>query len=58
MCALSFIRDSLMNVEALAFGAEIFRIESSSWKIFIFDGYELYLLVFSDNFGLDDDFSL
>jgi hypothetical protein len=47
-----------MNVEALAFGAEIFRIESSSWKIFIFDGYELYLLVFSDNFGLDDDFSL
>jgi hypothetical protein len=33
MCALSFTKVSLMNVAALAFGAEIFRIESSSWKI-------------------------
>ena len=31
MCALSFLKVSLMNVAAFAFGA--FRIESSSWKI-------------------------
>ena len=33
MCALSFTKVSLMNVDALAFGAQIFRIESSSWRI-------------------------
>ena len=33
MCALSFTKVSLMNVAALVFGAQIFRIESSSWKI-------------------------
>jgi hypothetical protein len=33
MCALSFTKVSLMNVAALAFGAQIFRITSSSWKI-------------------------
>ena len=32
MCALSFTIVSLMNVDALAFGTYIFRIESSSWK--------------------------
>ena len=32
MC-LSFTKVSLMNVAALAFGAWIFRIEISSWKI-------------------------
>ena len=31
MCALSFSKVSLMNVGALAFGAQMFRIESSSW---------------------------
>ena len=33
MCALSFTKVSLMSVADLAFGALIFRIESSSWKI-------------------------
>ena len=33
MCALSFTKVSVMNVAALAFGAQIFRTESSSWKI-------------------------
>ena len=33
MYALSFTKVSLMNVDALAFGAQIFRFESSSWKI-------------------------
>ena len=33
MCVLSFTKISLMNVDALAFGAQILRIESSSWKI-------------------------
>ena len=31
MCALSFSKVSFMNVGALAFGAQMFRIESSSW---------------------------
>jgi hypothetical protein len=31
MCALSFTKVSLMNVDALAVGASMFRIESSSW---------------------------
>jgi hypothetical protein len=30
MCALSFNKVSFMNVSALAFGAQIFRFESSS----------------------------
>ena len=34
MYALSFIEVPLMNVAALAFGAQILRIESSSWMIF------------------------
>jgi hypothetical protein len=33
MCALSFTKVSLMNVDALAFGAQIFRNERSYWKI-------------------------
>ena len=33
MCALSFTKVSLMNVAALVFGAYIFRIDSSSWRI-------------------------
>jgi hypothetical protein len=33
MCALSFTTVSVMNVFALAFGAQIFRIKSSSRKI-------------------------
>ena len=33
MCALSFTKVSLTNVVALAYGAQIFRIESSSWQI-------------------------
>ena len=32
MC-LGFTKVSLMNVAALVFGAQIFRIECSSWKI-------------------------
>ena len=32
MCALRFTKVSLMNVDALAFAAYIFRIESSSWE--------------------------
>jgi hypothetical protein len=35
MCALRFTKVSLMNVAALAFGAYIFKIESSSWKILL-----------------------
>jgi hypothetical protein len=31
MCALRFSNVSFMNEGALAFGAEMFRIESSSW---------------------------
>jgi hypothetical protein len=31
MCVLSFSKVSLTNVDALAFEAWIFRIESSSW---------------------------
>jgi hypothetical protein len=30
MCALSFSKVSFMNVSALVFGAQMFRIESSS----------------------------
>ena len=30
-CPLSFSKVSLMNVDTLAFGAYMFRIESSSW---------------------------
>jgi hypothetical protein len=56
MSALSFTKVSLMNVAALAFGALIFRIESSSWKIFTFEGHEVFLLVFFDIFGLEVDF--
>ena len=33
MCVLSFTKVSLMNVAALAFGAQIFRNERSYWKI-------------------------
>ena len=32
MCALSFTKVYLMNVDALSFGAKIFRTESSSWE--------------------------
>ena len=46
MCTLSFSKVSLMNVDALAFGAQIMRIESSSWKIFFFDENEVTLFVF------------
>jgi hypothetical protein len=31
MCALSFTKVSLKNVGVLAFGAQMFRIERSSW---------------------------
>ena len=31
ICALSFTKVSLMNVDDLEFGAYIFRIESSPW---------------------------
>ena len=34
MCALRFSKVSFMNVGALAFGAYMFRIESSSWQMF------------------------
>jgi hypothetical protein len=33
MCALKFAKVYLMDEAALVFGAYIFRIESSSWKI-------------------------
>ena len=56
MCALSFTIISLMNGVALALETQIFRTESSSWKIFTFDEYEVPLLVFFDNFALEVDF--
>ena len=31
MCTFSFSKVSFMNVSAFAFGAQMFRIESSSW---------------------------
>jgi len=34
MYALNSSKVSFMNVDALAFGAEIFRTESSSWYVF------------------------
>jgi hypothetical protein len=43
---LSFTKVPLMNVDALAFGAQIMRIESSSLKIFFFDENEVTLFVF------------
>jgi hypothetical protein len=51
MCALSYTKASLMNVDTLTFGAWVFRIESSSWKIFNFDKYEVCLLVFLKTLG-------
>ena len=56
MCVLSFIKVSLMNVETLAFGAQNFRIESSSWQVFFFGEYEVPLFVFFDNLRLKFDF--
>jgi hypothetical protein len=43
MCALSFTKVSLMNVAALVFG------------VLELDEYEVSLLVFLDNFGLEVD---
>jgi hypothetical protein len=34
MCALSLSKVSFMNVDALAFGVEMVRIQSSSWWTF------------------------
>ena len=34
MCILSFSKVSFVNVNALVFGAEMLRIETSSWWIF------------------------
>ena len=34
MCAMSFSKVSFMNVGSLAFGAQIFTVESSFWQIF------------------------
>lgn len=41
VCDLCFSNVSLMNVSALAFGAEIFRTETSSWWNFSFEEYEV-----------------
>jgi hypothetical protein len=56
MCALNYTRVSLMNATALAFGAYIFRIESSSWKILTLMSIKCPSLSFFDNFGLEVDF--
>jgi hypothetical protein len=45
MYSLSFTKVPLMNVDALAFGAQIMRIESSS-LIFFFDENAVTLFVF------------
>ena len=56
MCALRFTKVSLMNVAALAF----WSIDIQNWEFlledFTFDEYEVSLLVFFDNFGLEVDF--
>jgi hypothetical protein len=56
MCALSFTIVSLLNVDAFPFGA----LGIQNWEFlledFNFDEYELLLLVFFDNFGLEVDF--
>ena len=55
MCALSFTKVSLVNVAALAFSIDI-----QNWEFlledFTFDEYEVPLLVFFDNFGLEVGF--
>ena len=56
MCGLSFSNVSLMNVVALAFGAYLFRIESSFWKILPLMSMKCPSLSFFDNFGLEVDF--
>ena len=48
MCALSFSKVSFMKLGTLAFGAQVFRIESSTYQIF-FDNYEISFLIFFDN---------
>jgi hypothetical protein len=54
MCALSFSRVSFMNVSALAFGAWMFRIQSSFWQIFSFGEYEVsFLIRLNNNFWLN-----
>ena len=55
MCALSFTKVSLMNVAALVFGAYIFRIDSSSWRILPLMSMKCLSLTF-DDFGLEVDF--
>ena len=54
MCALSFTKVSLMNVAVLA----LFNIQNWEFLLedFNFDEYEVSLLVFFDNFGLEVDF--
>jgi len=47
MWTLSFSKVSLMNIGALAYGAQIFRIESSYSWIFFSDEYEVSFHIFS-----------
>ena len=56
MRPVSFSKLSFMNVGALAFGGQMFRIESSSWLDFYFDQYEVFFLIFFDKFWLKVDF--
>ena len=50
-CALSFIKVSIMNVAALVFGAWIFRIESSSWRILLLLSMKCHSLSFLISLG-------
>jgi len=56
MCALSFSKVSFMNMGALAFGAPIFRIESSSWWIFPLMNMKCPSLSFFNDFWLKVSF--
>jgi hypothetical protein len=41
MCVLSFSKVSFINVGALAFRTQMFRVETFSWWNFPFDKYEV-----------------
>jgi hypothetical protein len=60
MFALSFAKVPLMNLDALAFGAYIFRIESLTWLILPWMSMKcpsLSFFSFFDNFMLKIDFN-
>jgi len=49
-CVLSFSKVSFVNVDVLAFGAKMFRIEIFFLVDFPFDEYEVLFLIMLDNF--------